>query len=612
MGKRKELLDKILQKIVGNKYLVFLILTAILFIKGVLFLIIMRGENSATINVYAIYQSLWYTIPQIAFAMIVSSFVLLFKEKGRLIYALIIDSFFSALIIFELMYFRVYGNFLSIRMILYPQLFNPLNKQIFDFQKVDMVFIYNLIILLAIIIYYFIVHKNNNQKRNFIAFIISFLLPIAVVCGEHYLLDIKDITDGDYHLYFRSFAPEYTVRPLGPIGYHIYDISTFSTMEEKLTKEQKQEVDKWMEDNYENIVDNKYKGILKDKNIIVIQWESLEEFVIGAKTNGQEITPNMNKLLSHSLFFDNIYEQNREGTTSDGEFMANTGLLPLRKESVFLNYPWRYTNSLPRILEKEGYTTITSHGEVGGNWNWAEAHTGLGMNELWDLYSYDYSDKMYMGLYDKSYLAQLDDRVDNELKKKQPFYLFATTLTSHGPFDLLPKEDRELNLPKDVDDTYLGGYFQSVHYTDKHLGIFIDELRKKGILKNTALVIYGDHAGVNKYYSSQLEGLNYENRWWAQNDLKVPLIIYDESIPGEVISTNGGLSDLTPTLAYLMGINRDEFKYTSVGRVLVNTDRNTTLKSNGTIVGKVKDKSEEEHLNETFKINEILLRTDYI
>ena len=33
------------------------------------------------------------------------------------------------------------------------------------------------------------------------------------------------------------------------------------------------------------------------------------------------------------------------------------------------------------------------------------------------------------------------------------------TLSSHGPFDI-KEEYRELDLPKDLDETKLGGYFQ--------------------------------------------------------------------------------------------------------------------------------------------------------
>src|SRR5690606_6110965 len=44
-------------------------------------------------------------------------------------------------------------------------------------------------------------------------------------------------------------------------------------------------------------------GIAEGRHLFVIQVESLQNFVIGRTLNGQEITPNLNKLLSESAYF---------------------------------------------------------------------------------------------------------------------------------------------------------------------------------------------------------------------------------------------------------------------------------------------------------------------
>ncbi|UXZ09741.1 sulfatase-like hydrolase/transferase [Clostridium perfringens] len=77
------------------------------------------------------------------------------------------------------------------------------------------------------------------------------------------------------------------------------------------------------------------------------------------------------------------------------------------------------------------------------------------------------------------------------------------TATSHGPFDL-PTNYRELKLPKEIDDTKLGGYLQSLRYTDKMLGEFLNKLKSDGVLDNSIIVIYGDHGGINKYYKKRV------------------------------------------------------------------------------------------------------------
>ena len=42
-------------------------------------------------------------------------------------------------------------------------------------------------------------------------------------------------------------------------------------------------IDNWLENNKENIPDNSYKGIYKGNNVIYIQVESLENWVINTK-----------------------------------------------------------------------------------------------------------------------------------------------------------------------------------------------------------------------------------------------------------------------------------------------------------------------------------------
>jgi len=65
--------------------------------------------------------------------------------------------------------------------------------------------------------------------------------------------------------------------------------------------------------------------------------EALQHFVINSKMNGREITPNLNKLVKESLYFDNIYVQVAGGNTSDAEFMTNTSLYPAKEGAAYLD-----------------------------------------------------------------------------------------------------------------------------------------------------------------------------------------------------------------------------------------------------------------------------------
>src|SRR5699024_8757707 len=80
-------------------------------------------------------------------------------------------------------------------------------------------------------------------------------------------------------------------------------------------------------------------GMAEKKNIILVSLESTQNFVIGRKVNGEEVTPFLNKLIKHSYYFDHFYHQTEQGKTSDAEFLIDNSLYPLPSGSVFVRYP---------------------------------------------------------------------------------------------------------------------------------------------------------------------------------------------------------------------------------------------------------------------------------
>ena len=91
----------------------------------------------------------------------------------------------------------------------------------------------------------------------------------------------------------------------------------------ELTEEENDQINQYYNWKNENLPDNEYAGISENKNLIVIQVESLESFVLGKEINGKKITPVMDELIQKGLYFPNIYEQVNEGTSSDSDLMVN-------------------------------------------------------------------------------------------------------------------------------------------------------------------------------------------------------------------------------------------------------------------------------------------------
>ena len=197
---------------------------------------------------------------------------------------------------------------------------------------------------------------------------------------------------------------------LGTVGYHLFDGYRYYENSKKyeLSDNDKKQINTWYRDNKENLPDNKYAGMFKGKNLLVIQWESIENIVVGQKFQGQEITPNLNKLLKNSLYFNNYHENVNCGTSSDADLMTNTGVYPVRDGATFFRYPLnKYKQALPKQLEAMGYSTYAIHPDKALYWNWRPALQSIGFQNCYDSSYYKITDTIGLGIADKDYLQQV-------------------------------------------------------------------------------------------------------------------------------------------------------------------------------------------------------------
>ncbi|WP_315121546.1 LTA synthase family protein [uncultured Clostridium sp.] len=531
----------------------------------------------------------------------------LFKGLGQALAFTTINLLLSLFMVADLIYYRGFQGFISLYSLSQGGNLENLGETIISMIRTqDILFFIDILIFLVMILRKKTTYRQSKRKVSL--FFILFILSSSLSFYYHYRYDILE--EGKNKRYFYMYwSPLYNIGNMSPIGYHIYDSYLYFKNSKKLelTNNDLNEIRAWYEKKEHVAEDNSYKGILKGKNLVFIQVESLESFTIGAKVNGEEITPNLNKLLKNSLHFSEIYEQVSGGNSSDGDLMANTSMYPVKNGSTFFRFPRNKYNSLPRLMKKLGYYTSAFHPDGGGYWNWMPALQSMEFDKCTDVTGFKLDETIGLGLSDGSYLKQLSEKI---ISQPRPFYSFFVTLTSHMPFNL-PKEYRHMKLSAEMDSNILGDYFQSIHYTDKHLGKFMSSLEKNDLLKDTVLVIYGDHSGVHKYYKDKLEAINPKEDWWHKEDFKVPLIIYSNNLKGKSFKTIGGQVDIMPTVAYLMGIPEKEFINTAMGRNLLKTRKNFTVLSNGVYIGDYKTQEEKRHAIEVLSISDKLIRSDH-
>lgn len=366
---------------------------------------------------------------------------------------------------------------------------------------------------------------------------------------------------------------------LGVLSYQLaVNSATASGQQQELTAAEleslREEVRAWFAGQEEQ-ERSLYHGIASDHNLIVVQIESMQNFVIGLELNGQEVTPYLNQLSQQSFYFPNVYQQIAEGNTSDAEFLMNTGAYPSAVQATSKQLTGREAASLPRLLAKQGYESYTFHVNDVTFWNRNEMYPALGFTGYYDKASFENDQFNSFGASDEQLYKVALDKLEALQSSDQRFYAQLVTVSSHHPFKI-PEQYQELELPAELEDTQLGHYLQAMHYTDKQLGQFMEQLEEKGLLQQSVVAIYGDHFGLQtkdndpEWVSEQL-GISYHD---IISRMNVPFIVKVPGVAGERVEQVGGQIDMLPTLLNVLGISEPNSELILFGSDLLNAMTN--------------------------------------
>ncbi|MFD1032486.1 LTA synthase family protein [Metaplanococcus flavidus] len=381
-----------------------------------------------------------------------------------------------------------------------------------------------------------------------------------IACGAAFLV----LTIGlglvkSTHLFSESYDREQVVKSLGPLNYHLYDLALgVGAPLQRLTMTEAEAVASIESMPQKDAERTDLFGMAEGRNIVLISLESTQDFVIGQKVNGEEVTPFLNELVQDSFYFNQVYDQTAQGKTSDAEFMMDTSLYPLASGSVFVRRPENTFHSLPQLLkEEQDYYAATFHGNVDTFWNRDVMYETLGYDRYFSEEDYTVTEEnsVNYGLKDIPFFAQSADFMEN---LPEPYYTKFLTLTNHFPF-LLEEEDAfidEANTQEDV----VNRYVTTVRYLDESLETFFEQLKAEDMYEDTIFVLAGDHYGISEKYDEGLNELLGEEANTASQmaHKQIPLIIHIPGQEGETISTHGGQIDIRPTLLHLLGIKTEE------------------------------------------------------
>lgn len=304
----------------------------------------------------------------------------------------------------------------------------------------------------------------------------------------------------------------------------------------------------------ESIVDS---GAAKGRNVIILQLESFQNFLIGLKVDGQEVTPHLNQLAQESLYFPNFYQQVGQGNTSDAEFVVNTSFYTPPNGAASTVYADKALPSLPKLLSSNGYQTATFHSNDVRFWNRDQLYQALGFDQYYDIDYFGTSDSIAFSASDEVLYSKTLDKLEEMQAEGSPFYAQIISMSAHHPYHL-PERKVSLTLPERYADTLPGDYLVSQHYADQAVGQFIDGLKQRGLWENSLLVVYGDHLGLPIYSldkdDKELMKEIYGREYTSADMINIPLIMTAPGVtPAEQLDQIGGQVDILPTIAGLTG-----------------------------------------------------------
>ena len=354
---------------------------------------------------------------------------------------------------------------------------------------------------------------------------------------------------------FRSI---YVAREVGVLNFHAVDAGRAAVRRfwrRPLSQDDREAVSQWFRDRSAQRSGNgPWFSAAAGANVVMVQAESLQDFIIDLEVRGQEITPFLNRWAERSLRFTNVTDQTAQGRSSDSELATQASLLPPPVGAAAFLYPANRFTGLASVLGDRGYHTLSAVAFSGSFWNRRSTHPAFGYSESLFDDAFAPGEPVGWGLNDRDFFSQVVDRL---VELPQPFCAYLLTLSLHHPFEGFPDHLKELELGE-LEGSPLGNYLHTMRFFDRAFASLISGLERRGLADSTMVALWGDHdAGLEWTPElAVLTGQPHDAAGWYLSQ-RVPLLVKlpGAAQPGRRFDQPAGHQDVAPTLAALLGID---------------------------------------------------------
>lgn len=554
--KISNILNKIIPFIKKNYYIILMSLPFIL-------IDITTRILGKKINFYSVIALVPNLFTIIWVFLIIGIVLSLTKKKGKIIY---IFFFIIALLLFltNNIYYSITNSFFSFNLL---ALASEGSSYIEDALINCNVWVYilSLIIILTFILalkHYPKIEKTN--KKNILYVIIIFIIahlitPCLLGKPNDELTWSTWRNPRNIYISFNDSNKSMMVS-----GLYEYSIRDFYITYLKPKKTISEEQLTFLEEEYskeETNYSNNYTGKYQDKNLIIIQLEGLDNWMLT-----KEDTPTLYSMMTSGINFTNHFSYyNGGGSTFNSEFAVNTGFItPLSyTQNAYTFNKNAFPYSLANLFKDRGYSVNAFHMNTSEYYSRGVNYKNWGYDNYYGLQD--------LGTYkDDSYTLDreliLNETFNEKMFSNEKFVDYIIAYSSHLPFTTekgvckkLVTEDilKELSLEELPDDYILPEMTEEdcarrqAKETDYMVELLLQNLRDKNLLDNTVIVVFTDH-----YLYTLSDQTIIENYKVASNNLinKTPFFIWTNNGESKQIKEVTSQLNILPTLLNLFGL----------------------------------------------------------
>ena len=346
---------------------------------------------------------------------------------------------------------------------------------------------------------------------------------------------------------------EYTIRN--------FYITFFQTEEEETSEDYEFLMEAFSVNNNEV---NKYTGIFKNKNLIFVQLEGIDDWLLTEKD-----MPTLYGMLNNSFVFQNHYSYyNGGGSTFNSEFAVNTGFItPLSyTQNAYSFNKNSFPYSMANMFKNQDYVVNAFHMNSGEYYSRQTNYTNWGYDKYYGLLDInDYKDKSYT--LDRELINDVTFQ-EKMFPKDSKFVDYIITYSNHLPFTNTKGVCKLLyDMEMDLDDTVNMGEESSstfvqlteeecirkqAHETDYMMELLLKKLTELNLIDDTVIVVFTDHYLYTVEDKTILD--KYKN---TSNNLinKTPFFIWQNNMKRTNIKEVTSQLNILPTTLNLFGIN---------------------------------------------------------